>query len=249
MDIEQGLKHSFESVESDINHFVGKKLKEVRKKRNLSQAEIAELLGCSHQLIQKQECGEARIQVDFLYRLSNILRVSPNYFYEGYQPHYSEVKEIPSGKQVIKERIKKEWDILLIEDNPEDEFIFHKVLEQVNLPYDFKVHTCYNGVEAFKYLQGASSGNVTLPDIIFLDLNLPKKSGFSVLNDLKKDASLMYIPIIVLTNSVNALEMLESYKLYSSGYVCKSFDINIFKDKIERILDYWMNTVVTPKNY
>jgi chemotaxis family two-component system response regulator Rcp1 len=235
--------------EQSIDRFIGNKLKKQRMRCNLSQSSLAKAVGCSYQLIQKQEAGEARVQASSLYKISKILNVTPNYFYEGYKTNDEDELNLPLKGDLISSRVKKSWNILLVEDNPEDEFLFRKVFENISLQYNFDIHTCYDGVEALKYLRDCNSLEGTLPDIIFVDLNIPKKDGFSLIKDIKHDASLLYIPTVVITNSVNAEEMLNCYKLYASGYICKSFDVNKFKEKIESVLLYWTSVVATPKNY
>ena len=175
--------------------------------------------------------------------IAKILGVTPGYFYEGYQDNKKESYPLPIQGDIIKGGTKQLWNILLVEDNPEDEFLFRKIFEKMPVACNFNIHNCYDGVEAVQYLRSSNTKNIPLPDIIFIDLNLPKKDGFTLLKDLKRDSMLSYIPTIVLTNSVNAEEMLNCYKLQASGYVCKSFDINAFQKKIESVLSYWTNAV------
>jgi len=232
-----------------INCFIGAKLKKQRIKCGLSQSKLAEFMGCSYQLIQKQESGSARIQADALFNISKILGVSPNYFYEGYKSSQENIIDIPSKGDVIKNGIKKTWNILLVEDNPEDEFLFRRAVNDIVSDQEFSIHSCYDGVEAMDHLRIAAKAGLPVPDIIFLDLNIPKKDGFEILRDIKRDANLLFLPVIVLTNSVKADEMLNCYKLQASGYACKSLDINKFKEKLKTILSYWTASVATPKNY
>ncbi len=84
------------------------------------------------------------------------------------------------------------------------------------------------------------------PDLIFLDIYLPNRNGISILKDIKKDALLGNIPIIMLTSNVDSSLMEQSYKYGSSGYICKSFDFVQFKKNITSCINYWSKTVVSP---
>jgi chemotaxis family two-component system response regulator Rcp1 len=233
-----------------LDVFIGGKLKKQRLRLGLSQAKLAEALHVSQQLIQKQESGEARIQASMLYDLAVLLGVTPNYFYEGYSSDAEGGGAFPPKKgDVIRNRPKARYNILLVEDNPEDEILFRKALEENACSAD--LHACYNGVDALAFLRGVADEQPCrpFPDFIFLDLNIPKKDGLAVLKEIKQDRAIRFIPVIVLTNSVNAEEMFECYKFHAGGYVCKSFDLNNFYRKIAVVLEYWTKTVVTPQNY
>lgn len=234
-----------------VDQFIGIRMRQRRLKLGLSQGNVAESLGCSHQLIQKQESGEARIQAATLLQLSRILGVDPNYFYEGYASDGASGNTLPTRGDSISQSTKKNWNILLIEDNPEDEFLFRKSIEKIELPQQLNLHTCYDGAEAEEVLKGRRViDTIALPpDLIFLDLNIPKINGFELLKNIRKERTTQFIPVIILTNSVNAEEMLRCYSLYASGYLCKSYDINVFLSNLKKVLKYWTEAVVTPMNF
>ncbi len=85
-----------------------------------------------------------------------------------------------------------------------------------------------------------------MANIIFLDIFLPKRDGLSVLKEIKRDKELQDIPVIVLTNNVSQELMNKSYRLGASGYICKSFDFEIFKESITDCIKYWTKTVNLP---
>lgn len=237
-------------AEQSLDEFIGKKLCKQRKKLGISQKEFAKKLNCSYQLIQKQEKGEVRISASSLFEIAQNLGVTIDYFYHDY--HHDDAKiGLPTPGSVIKNKSKKEWNILLIEDSPEDDFLMKKAFADLNQGKIFNIKTCYDGQEALLYLRDIISRDLinNLPDLIFIDLSLPKKDGFELLTSFKLDRNLLYIPAIIMTNSINANEMFECYNLHANGYITKSFDFNDFKRKIASTIDYWTNTVATPKNY
>ncbi len=237
---------------NDLDIFIGARLKRQRQKLGISQSNLAEKLEVSHQLIQKQEAGQTRISASMLYQLASYLNVSPAYFYEGYVPRGDVSKSLPEKGDIIRNSIKTEWNVLLIEDNPEDEILFRKCVKELETSEkQITIHVAHDKTEAIDFLRNRSdnAGRKIIPDLIFLDLNLPRIDGFTILKEIKQDRDLRFIPVIILTNSVNAEEMLKSYYHFSSGYVCKSFDLHIFREKVGHILNYWTKAVLTPQNY
>ncbi|MBT4922197.1 MAG: response regulator [Rickettsiales bacterium] len=230
-----------------LSGFVGKRIRKQRVKLGMSQESLAQIMGCSYQLVQKQESGASRIHANTLFEIAKILGVELSYFYDGYLQQNSCQSRLPSDGSIIGNVVKKSWNILLIEDSPEDEFLLRNALGKLKVKQTFNVKTCYDGLEGSSYLKGIGVGNV--PDLIFLDLNIPKKDGFELLREFKKNRSLAFIPIIIMTNSVNAQEMLDCYRLYASGYVTKSFELEKFEQKILSVIQYWTMSVVTPRNY
>lgn len=232
-----------------LDSYIGQRLKKQRQKLGVSQSKLASLLKCSHQLVQKQEAGEARIPAANLFDIASILGVDTNYFFEGYVSSEDSELCLPEVGDTIRHRTKHNWNILLVEDDPQDEILMRKALELPDSDAHIAVECCYNGVAVLQYLRDIIKNAGKLPDFIFLDLNIPKKNGFDVLKELKQDRTLRFIPVIVLTNSVNASEMLKCYEMQASGYVCKSFDVHQFNGKIHSTLIYWMDVVATPQNY
>ncbi len=237
--------------QNDIDVYIGARLKKQRQKLGISQNRIAEELGVSHQLIQKQEAGETRISASMLYQMAKILNLNTDYFFEGYNDVTDNISTLPQKGDIVRSNIKNGWNVLLIEDNPEDEILFRKSIDACFPEYDVNLHVSHNGLEAMQYLRqkGIENREGVIPDIIFLDLNLPQTDGLSLLKEVKQDRDLRFIPIVILTNSVNAEEMLKSYQMFASGYICKSFDINTFRDKLRNVLSYWMTIVITPQNF
>ncbi len=235
-----------------IDEYIGNRLRKCRKKIALSQAVLAKKINVSHQLIQKYESGETRISAGVLYEIAKVIGVNPNYFFEGYLDNSANATKsrFPEEGDTIQFPHSRPLSILLVEDNPQDEIITRKAIEAYDAT--IQVHTVYDGVAALTTLRNYDSAfydSQSLPDIIFLDLNLPKRSGIDVLKELKRDRNLNFIPVVVLTNSINAKEMFECYKNYASGYLHKSFELSQFRQDMKLVLEYWGKIMVTPSNF
>jgi len=139
----------------------------------------------------------------------------------------------------------KAINILLVDDNPGDVRLAQKAFK------DSKIrHTMYvagNGIEAMEFLrrQGKYS-NTPLPDLILLDLNLPRKSGREVLAEVKSDKSLRRIPILVLTASRDEQDILKAYDLHANCYITKPLDFEQLMKITQMIEEFWLTIVKLP---
>ncbi|WP_298343056.1 response regulator [uncultured Algibacter sp.] len=124
-------------------------------------------------------------------------------------------------------------NILLIEDDMIEVMKLNRTISKLELPHN--IVEANNGEEALKILQKKDE----LPDIILLDLNMPKLNGIEFLNILKKDDVLKYIPTIILTTSNNQKDLLECYRIGIAGYVLKPLKYEDYVSKIETLLGYW----------
>jgi len=136
-------------------------------------------------------------------------------------------------------------NILLIEDNPGDVRLTQEAFKEGSI--DIQLDVVMDGVEAIKYLKKEMPYNqATTPDLILLDLNLPKKDGREVLQDIKTDNNLKRIPVVVLTTSNAQQDILKSYNLHVNCYVNKPVDFDKFFDIIQKIEDFWLGTAILP---
>lgn len=137
-------------------------------------------------------------------------------------------------------------EILLVEDNPADVRLMREALKESKVRND--MHLVEDGVEAMAYLrrQGKYS-NANVPDIIFLDLNLPKKSGAEVLAEIKADESLKKIPVVVLTTSRDEVDIVKSYNLHANCFITKPVDLEQFIHVIKSTEDFWLTIVKLPR--
>jgi chemotaxis family two-component system response regulator Rcp1 len=138
-------------------------------------------------------------------------------------------------------------EILLVEDNPGDERLTREALKEGKVYSN--LHWVKDGVEAMEFLrrQGRYS-SVPRPDIILLDLNLPKKDGREVLQDIKNDPELKRIPVVVLTTSKAEEDVLRTYNLHANCYVTKPVDLEKFIVVVKSIDVFWLTVVTLPPN-
>ncbi len=140
---------------------------------------------------------------------------------------------------------KQSIDILICEDNLGDVYIINNVLK--NSTSNYSLHHVNNGESAMNYLHKTGDyQGVSRPDLILLDLNLPKKHGFEVLQEIKTHPDLKTIPVIVLTSSKSDQDILKSYELFGSCFVTKPFDFAEFSNAMQDIEKFWLNLVQLP---
>ncbi len=137
--------------------------------------------------------------------------------------------------------------ILLVEDNPGDVGLTLEALKEATLPN--KLTIVRNGIDALSLLrrQGQYAG-AARPDLILLDLNLPKKDGRRVLAEIKTDDNLKRIPVVILTTSEDDKDVWESYNLHANCYIVKPLDLDRFITVVKSIEDFWLRIVVLPKH-
>ena len=135
--------------------------------------------------------------------------------------------------------------ILIVEDNDADVRIVQEVFKHGRLLVNLAVSE--DGEDAMAYLRKEGNyKNAESPDLILLDLNMPKKSGHEVLAEMKADENLKRIPVIIMTISKTEEDILKSYNLYANAYVIKPVEINQFISAIKSIEDFWFTIVKLP---
>ena len=143
------------------------------------------------------------------------------------------------------EEISKNIEILLVEDNPADIRLAQEAFK------DAKVHnilyTVGDGVEAMAFLRRQGKyADVARPDLILLDLNLPKKDGREVLAEIKTDEHLKLIPVVILTVSKDEEDILKTYNLHANCYITKPIDFEQFMKVVKGIEEFWLTIVKLP---
>lgn len=136
-------------------------------------------------------------------------------------------------------------DILLVEDNPADVRLMVETLKQEKILNN--LHTVSDGEEAMAFLhkQGKYS-KAERPDLILLDLNLPKMDGREVLKEIKSDDELKMIPVVILTVSKAEEDILKTYKLHANCYITKPVDLGQFSRIAKAVQDFWLTVVKLP---
>ena len=138
-------------------------------------------------------------------------------------------------------------EILLVEDNPGDVRLTREALKEGKVYSN--LHTVKDGVEAMEFLRKKGKyKDVPRPDIILLDLNLPKKDGREVLEEIKTDDDLKRIPVVVLTTSKAEEDVLRTYNLHANCYVTKPVDLEKFMVVVKTIDVFWLTVVTLPPN-
>jgi len=137
--------------------------------------------------------------------------------------------------------------ILLVEDNEGDIFLITEALEEGKIVD--KISVTKDGKEAIDFLEKKEKyKNEDTPDLILLDVNLPKKNGHEVLEYIKTSENLKQIPVIMLTTSSSDKDVLLSYKNHANCFITKPLDVNNFLTIVSSIESFWINIVKLPKN-
>jgi CheY-like chemotaxis protein len=137
------------------------------------------------------------------------------------------------------------FHILLVEDSPTDRLIAVQALESASVRTT--LHFAEDGVEALAYLEpGAREPGRVRPDLILLDLNMPRKDGRAVLAAIKSDADLRLIPVVVLTTSSAREDVRDAYTLHANSYLTKPVDFCEFARSVSDLVNYWFNVVTLP---
>ncbi len=137
-------------------------------------------------------------------------------------------------------------DILIVEDNAGDARLIKEVFNE-NKVFN-SLHFVQDGVEATDFLFGRGKyKGAPRPDLIILDLNLPKKDGREVLAEIKSDENLKHIPVVIMTISQAEEDILKSYNLHANCYVTKPIDLNQFIRVIKSIENFWFSIVKLPR--
>jgi two-component system, chemotaxis family, response regulator Rcp1 len=135
--------------------------------------------------------------------------------------------------------------ILLVDDNEGDILLTREALDDARIVN--KISIAFDGLEAIRFLKRNPVG-VDTPDLILLDINLPKMNGTEVLYAIKNDPELKRIPVIMLTTSSAEKDILTSYENHANCYITKPVDLNRFTEVVRTIEDFWISIVKLPKN-
>jgi chemotaxis family two-component system response regulator Rcp1 len=142
--------------------------------------------------------------------------------------------------------INRTINILLVEDNPADVLLTMEALKEGDISHELNVVN--DGAEAIAYLRRKGKyTDAVLPDIILLDINLPKKNGFEVLAEIKEDQRLKSIPVIILTTSSARQDIRRAYDLHANCYIVKPLDFDAFLNVVRSIEDFWLSVARLPR--
>ncbi len=138
-------------------------------------------------------------------------------------------------------------EILLVEDNPGDVRLAREVLKEGKISNI--LHVAADGVEAMAFLRREGRhADAARPDLVLLDLNLPRMDGREVLKEIKKDPDLRRIPVVVLTTSHDEADVFRTYDLHANCYITKPIDLEQFIGVVRAIESFWLSIVKLPRN-
>ena len=138
-----------------------------------------------------------------------------------------------------------EADVLLVEDNPGDVRLVQEAFEGTDV--DSRIHVVADGVAALGFLRGEGEhADAPTPDIVLLDLNLPRQSGADVLAELGEDPALSHIPVIVLTSSEDTDDVQRAYDRRANAYLTKPVDPTAFIELVELVQEFWLSAARLP---
>jgi len=138
-------------------------------------------------------------------------------------------------------------EILLVEDNPGDVRLTKEAIKEAKIINNLNV--VEDGVEALAYLRKKEKfKDATRPDLILLDLNLPKKNGREVLAEIKQDVKLKQIPVVILTVSKAEEDIIKTYELHANCFITKPVDMDQFIKVVKSLKNFWFSIVKLPPN-
>jgi CheY-like chemotaxis protein len=137
-------------------------------------------------------------------------------------------------------------EILLVEDNPADIRLTREAIKEFKIHNT--LHVITNGVEALAFLRREGGyADAARPDLVLLDLNLPKKNGLDVLKEIKTDEALQHIPVVILTASKADQDVLDAYYLHANCYITKPVGLAQFEKIVRSIEEFWFTIVALPQ--
>jgi CheY-like chemotaxis protein len=144
--------------------------------------------------------------------------------------------------------LSKKLTVLLVEDEPADAYLVRLAFKEGHILAD--LHHVSDGVEAFAFLRHETNyPNTPTPDLILLDLNMPRMDGRQFLQQIKADAALRALPVVILTTSDAERDLLHSYDHCAAGYIVKPMDVDVFIKVVRNLTDYWINVVRLPERH
>ena len=137
---------------------------------------------------------------------------------------------------------RRSTEILLVDDNPGDVRLTLEALKDGKVQN--RLHTAHDGVEAIAFLRRKGEyADAPLPDLILLDLNMPRMNGVQLLAEVKEDSALKHIPVVILTGSREIEDIAKTNNMQADRYVTKPIDLEHFIKAVKSIIDFWLTTV------
>jgi two-component system response regulator len=138
----------------------------------------------------------------------------------------------------------KALNILVVDDSPADQRLTREALDRI--PAVRKLHIVSNGIEALDHLHRIAESSECFPNLVLLDLNMPQKSGFDVLLEMKNDATLRLIPVVIFTSSLSSEDIERCYARFANCYIVKPTDLEPFFHVLKTLCDFWSTVAESP---
>ena len=220
-------------LDADVKKRFGLAIKNWRAKSDISQEELAWRAGLHRSYVADIERGVRNASLQSIEKLAKAFEVSLSALFRPLGDQSSSVGASPVGEGPV--------DILLVEDDRNDVELTLQAFQKANVKN--RIHAVSDGAKALEYLFGAGDRDRKRsphhPELILLDLKLPKVGGMEVLRRIKSDARTRAIPVIVLTGSQRSQEILESKRLGAEFYIVKPVDFHRFCELTPRLSCYW----------
>ncbi|MCA9817756.1 MAG: response regulator [Cyanobacteriota/Melainabacteria group bacterium] len=209
----------------------------IRKRREevgMSQTVLAEKSGLHRTYINNIERGSKNISIESLKKIADSLSTT--------------VSDLLTQAEEVSSESESPIKILLVEDNPADVFMFKRCIKKSSL--DTAVTVIDSGSRAEEYLKSLTTeSSESHPDIVFLDLNLPGRTGHELLKDIKSNEMLRHIPVIILTTSANPKDVRKSFGEFSNSFLTKPVDPVEYEKAIHDVLLYWFSVSSIPSKH
>ena len=226
-----------------IHKYIGQRIKERRRILRMNQSQLASLVDVSYQQIQKYENGTSQLSVSRLLQFATVLNVPPTYFYENLK--LNDTIGVQIDTDIIQKVRTEPLRILLVEDSATDVMLFKKALgsyeSEVSLHHIQDPETVIDFLQHCEVKYGRQR-----PDLVILDLSMPKMGGMQLLKSIKKNPGLVEVQVSILTNSISKKEMQEAYRSGASGFIQKSVQMEEFRESIDIAISYWARVVALP---
>ena len=233
-----------ETKKNVIDPYVGGRIREYRKKLGWTLSEMARKMEISPQQIQKYEQGKSRISVSNLYKISLLMSVSCEYFFDGFDQQNKVLANYKQSEKMPGKR-KRPLDVLLVEQDPTEALITRRAIEKSSVDVNF--YLLHTGKQALKFLkQDKGVSPFPRPELIILEFDTSEEE-LAILREFKRDRRLSDIPVIVLANSTQREDMIKSYRNNASGFIRKPLRFKQYCEYINLTLQYWSRAVVLPQ--
>ncbi|HEY9871242.1 MAG TPA: response regulator [Candidatus Obscuribacterales bacterium] len=206
-------------------------LRQRRQHLGMSQEELAESSGLHRTYISEVERGARNPSAKCLFQLASALQMS--------------VSEMMTAAEALQAALADPLQVLLVEDHPADVHLIMTAIKECKIPC--RVSVASDGVEALAYLRGIGQyKGAPRPEIVLLDLNLPKLSGFEVLSEMKSRPDLVEVPVVVISTSEKEDDIKKTYRLHGNCFITKPIDLEEFFRVVGQTLEFWFSTVRRP---